>query len=218
VRAVTGLPGGFVYTARVKLVGLLTLTATATAGFLLAVFTTPACTSTCAQNCPAATVYIVSANDGELNGILGDIEVDGPACPSRSTAICLGDAKTSCSHASITGQRAGGCDVAFVFGDRPTEILHLQFGEPMNANGSCCKGYPVIGPALYTIPVKPTGPIYSGTPGTDTYSTDAVTVLVDGGAPDASHADGGQADAGDAGQADAGQADAGQADAGDAGL
>ena len=205
MRHVTGPPGGFVYTARVKLVGLLTLTATATAGFLLAVFTTPACTSTCAQNCPATSVYIGSANDGELLGILGDIEINGPACPSRSTAICLGDVKNSCSHATITGQQPGACDVEFVFGDRPTEILHLQFGETMNANGSCCKGYPVIGPALYTIPVKPTGPIYSGTPGTDTYSTDAVTVLVDGGAPDASHAD-------------AGQADAGQADAGDAGL
>lgn len=191
------------------------MTATAAIGFLLAVFTTPACSSTCGEYCPSTVVYIGSANNHELNGVLGDIEVDGPACPPRSSVLCVGDqSTTACTHTTIIGQQPGDCDVEFVFGDRPTEILHLHFGEPMNANGSCCKGYPVVGPWLYTIPDKPTGPIYSGTLGTDTYSTDGVTVLVDGGVPDASRSDAGKADAG---HADAGT-DAGAPDAGDAGL
>jgi len=214
VRDVTGRRGRLVYTAPVKLVGILGLTALATAGFLLAVFTTPACTSTCAQNCPTTTVYISSANNHELNGILTDIEVDGPACPDRNSVLCIGDmTTTACTHTTITGQQPGECDVEFFFSDRPTEVLRLQFSQTINANGSCCKGYPVIGPALYTIPDKPTGPIYSGTPGTGTYSTDAITVLVDGGATD-----GGHADAGDASQADGSHADAGQGDAGEAGA
>ncbi len=161
-------------------VSILALVAAAAAGFCLAVFTAPGCASNCGGNCPDATVYVGSKDNYELNGILGDIEVDGPACPPRSSALCVGDrATTRCTHTTITAVQPGWCNVAFVFGDRPTEILHLEFGPTMNANGSCCKGFPVLGPSVYIIPDKPTGPIYSGTPGTPTYSTDAITVLTD---------------------------------------
>ncbi len=149
-------------------------------GFALAVFTAPGCASSCGENCPTTTVYIGSNDNHELNGILADLEVNGPACPPRYSVLCVGDMSTTgCTHTSITGTQPGWCDVEFVFSDRPTEVLHLQFGPTMNANGSCCRGYPVVGPSLYVIPDKPTGPIYSGTQGTGTYSTDAITILTD---------------------------------------
>ncbi len=159
---------------------ILALAAAAAAGFALAVFTAPGCASNCGENCPAATVYIGTNGNYELNGVLGDIEVNGPACPPRYSVLCVGDmATTACTHTTITATQPGWCDVEFVFGDRPTEILHLEFGSTINTNGSCCRGYPVIGPSVYIIPVKPTGPIYSGTPGTGSYSTDAITILTD---------------------------------------
>jgi hypothetical protein len=159
---------------------ILALVAAAAAGFVLAVVTAPGCASNCGENCPVTTVYIGSSDNHELNGTLGDIEVNGPACPPRYSVLCVGDmSTTACTHTTITGTQAGWCDVEFVFGDRPTEILHLEFGPTMNANGSCCNGNPVIGPSVYIIPDKPTGPIYSGTPGTPSYSTDAITIVRD---------------------------------------
>ena len=161
-----------------KLLSLLTLAAAA--GFAVALFSAHGCISNCAGNCPTTSVYIGDPDDYELNGILLDLEVNGPACPPSYGVVCVGDmTNTGCTHTSITGQKPGWCDVLFVFSDRPNEILHLEFGDTVNANGSCCQGFPVIGPSSYTIPDKPTGPIYSGTPGTPTYSTDAITLLRD---------------------------------------
>ena len=159
-------------------------TVAATAGFALAILTAPAgCASNCGANCPAATVYIGTNDNQELNGILTDLEVNGPACPPQSAITCWGDRlTTTCTHTTITATQPGRCDILFGFSDRPSEIVRLQFGPVVNANGSCCNGYPVEGPSVYTIPAKPTGPIYSGTVDAGTYDTDAIVVLVDAGA------------------------------------
>jgi hypothetical protein len=192
-----------------RLSSVLALTTAGTLGFLLALFTAHGCVSNCAGNCMPSMVYVGSADNYELNGILTDLEVNGPACPPRSGITCLGDGQTTvCTHVGIASSQPGACDVLFVFSDRPSEILRLQFGPPVNSNGSCCKGNTVLGPSVYTIPDKPTGPIYSGSPDAGTYDTDAVVVLTDAGA--ASKTDAGAADAG---AADAGAADAGAADA-----
>ncbi|HXJ19014.1 MAG TPA: hypothetical protein VMT03_02190 [Polyangia bacterium] len=183
-----------------KLVSLLTLAAAA--GFALAIFTAPGCASRCGENCPITTVYISSPDNAELNGILQDLEVQGDACPPGYGVYCNGDEySTGCTHVTVTAMQPGECDVLFVFNDRPNEIVHLQFGPTRNANGSCCKGYPVLGPWLYTIPDKPTGgTIYSGGGDAGPIDTDAVTVVTDAAATTTT--DGGT-DAADAG-ADAG--------------
>jgi hypothetical protein len=163
------------------LLSVLTIAAAA-AGFAAALFGNSGCGSTCAQNCPATTVYIGSNDNHELNGILTNLDVMGPACPPSYGLGCSGDGTTTiCTNVTITAQHPGACDVLLVFSDRPSEIVHLKFGETVNANGSCCRGYPVIGPSVYTIPDKPTGPIYSGGFDGGPIDTDAVTVLTDAG-------------------------------------
>jgi hypothetical protein len=187
---------------KLKLVS--SLTAAGLAGFLLALFTAQhGCSSDCASNCPAQLVYIGSADNAELSGDIS-FDVYGPACPPESSVICLGDmSSTSCTHTTVTGQSMGGCDVLVAFNPytdmRPWEIIHLQFAAPSNAPGTCCPGYPVIGPSTYIIPDHPTqGGVY-GTydGGQKIYSN---ITYADGGAsadPDASRAaDGATADAG----------------------
>lgn len=187
-----------------KLTSIIAAAAVAIAGFLLALVTAAGCAGNCAGNCPPTSVWVSSENKKELNGILTGLDVNGEACPPRSAITCQGDRlTTTCDHVLVEPFASGTCDVLFEFSDRPSEILRLKFGVPMNANGSCCKGYPVQGPSVYTIPAKPTGPIYSGSVDAGTYDTDAVVVLTDGGA-DAHPQDGGS-DAADAG-ADAGDA------------
>lgn len=177
-----------------KLTSILAFAATAGLGFALAVFTAPGCASNCGANCPESSVYIGTDNNQELNGILTDIEVNGAACPPQSSVTCWGDRVTTvCTHTLITGTQPGRCDVLFVFSDRPSEIVRLQFGPVTNANGSCCNANPVEGPSVYIIPPKPTGPIHSGSVDAGTYDTDAVVVLTDAAAHDAG------ADAHDAG-------------------
>ncbi|HVY40851.1 MAG TPA: hypothetical protein VHM31_23090 [Polyangia bacterium] len=192
-----------------KLIPCLALAVAATAGFVAAVFTGGGCASDCGNNCQDATVWVGSANNKELNGILLGFDVNGPACPPASALGCLGDRETtSCTHVLIAAQQPGACDVLFIFSDRPNEILRLQFGPTVNANGSCCKGYPPLGPSVYTIPAKPTGPIYSGSADAGTYSTDAVVVLTDAGAGTDASRDAGRDAAHDAGADGPGEAGA----------
>jgi hypothetical protein len=158
-----------------KVVPLLTVAAAAI-GFVAAIVTTSVSCDQCAVDCPPTTVYIGSPDNHELNGILVNLDVRGEACPPLYSVTCVGDRyTTTCTHLTITGQQAGACDVLFVFSDRPNEILHLQFGKPL----SCCRGYPVQGPSYYTIPDKPTGPIYSGGNDAGPIDTDAVTIVTD---------------------------------------
>src|SRR5262245_51604754 len=127
-------------------------------GFLLALFTAQhGCASKCGEYCPATTVYIGSPDDTELNV---EFDVDGPACPPRYSVGCTGDENTTyCTHTTITGQSPGACDVLVAFDPyddgRPWQIIHLEFGQPYNAPGTCCQGYPVIGPSTYIIPDHP---------------------------------------------------------------
>jgi hypothetical protein len=173
--------------SKTKLASLLTLAAAA--GFAVALFTAPGCASNCGEVCPATTVWVSSPDNRELNGILEDLQVAGDACPPGFGVYCNGDQyQTGCTHVTITAQKPGECDVLFVFSDRPNEILHLQFGPTMNSNGTCCKGYPVLGPWLYTIPDKPTGPIYSGGGDAGPIDTDAITIVTDAAPPTATDA------------------------------
>lgn len=207
MRGITPRAQPVVYTARVKSKRYLAVTVAAAAGVLAAgattLFTGGGCASDCGNNCGDPTVWVGSANNKELYGILLGFDTNGPACPPASALACQGDTvTTSCTHVVITAQQPGACDVLFIFGDRPNEILRLQFGPTVNANGSCCKGYPPLGPSTYTIPAKPTGPIYSGSTDAGTYSTDAVVVVTDA-APDAPHDAGRDGSAHDAGSSDA---------------
>jgi hypothetical protein len=181
------------------------LTVAALVGFLLAVFTVQhGCASNCGNNCPATTVYIGSSDNAELSIAF---DVYGPACPRASSVLCTGDeSTTSCTHTGITALSPGRCDVLVVFDPytdgRPSEIVHLEFGQPYSAPGTCCNGFPVVGPSTYIIPDHPSGgEIYSTTDG-GSRDYDAIFVIHDG-AADAT---------GDAGARDAG-ADSAPADA-----
>lgn len=183
---------------------LSSLAAAALGGFLLALFTAQhGCASNCASACPANTVYIGSSDNAELP--IG-FDVYGPACPPVSAVVCTGDeSTTACTHTTITGQTVGRCDVLVVFNPdtdgRASEIIQLQFGPTTKAPGTCCKGYPVLGPATYIIPDHPTGGEIYGTADGGDRQYDAIFVIHDAGA-----------DAGDSGARDAG-ADSRPADA-----
>jgi hypothetical protein len=180
------------------------LTAAGLLGFFLAVVTAQhGCASSCGNYCPATLVYIGSGDDAQLSVAF---DVNGPACPPASSVQCLGDqSSTTCTYATVTAVKPGRCDVLVQFNPysdgRPSEIVELEFGQPYAAPGTCCPGYPVIGPSVYIIPDHPSqGGIYSPADG-GVKDYDAIFVIRDGGA-----------DAKDAGASDAG-ADSLSADA-----
>jgi hypothetical protein len=146
------------------------------------------CASNCGTNCPSPTVYIGNLDNQQL--YINDILVDGPACPPQEGVYCLGDqATTSCTHVTITGVAPGRCDVLIVFQDRPAEIVHAEFGPPIQQG--CCKGYTIVGDSVFAIPLNPDAGI-SGVDG----GSDAVTIVVDAGASDAAANDAGTSDTG----------------------
>jgi hypothetical protein len=162
-------------------------------GFLIAIFTAQhGCAGNCAANCPATTVYIGSPDDTELSIAF---DVNGPACPNGENVVCTGDeSQTYCTHTTVTGQAASWCDVLVAFDPytdgRPWQIIHLEFGQTNNTNGSCCAGYPVIGPATYIIPDHPqSGGVYGTNADGSARDYDAISTLHDASAADA--ADGG---------------------------
>jgi hypothetical protein len=175
---------------------LSSLTAAALIGFLLAVITAQhGCASNCAANCPADTVYIGSSDNAELPVAF---DVAGPACPPRSSVLCIGSQGTnSCSHTTVTGLGVGRCDVLVQFNPytdgRPSEIVQLQFGPPYSAPGTCCKGYQVLGPSTYIIPDHPNGGSIYGTVDGGDRQYDAIFIIRDA-----------SADANDSGARDAG--------------
>ncbi len=167
------------------------LTVLALAGFLLAVFTAqPGCASNCGANCPSPTAYIGSSDDYQLDVAF---DVYGPACPSRSSVVCIGDqGNTTCTHTTVTGQAQSWCDVLVAFNPytdgRPSQIVHLEFGPPYSAPGTCCEGFPVVGPTTFIIPDHPSqGGVYATTDG-GTRFYDAITFVTDGGADSAGDA------------------------------
>ncbi|HMF39505.1 MAG TPA: hypothetical protein VKQ32_02365 [Polyangia bacterium] len=132
------------------------------------------CTSNCKSNCPPASIYIGDLNNTELP--INAIAVDGPACPPQYGVYCTGDGQTTtCTHVTITGFAEGMCDVVIVFSDRPTEIVHTQFGPPIMQG--CCTGYSIIGDSVFIIPNSSDAGI-SGLDG----PTDQVSFPVDAGA------------------------------------
>jgi hypothetical protein len=146
------------------------------------------CGSNCGTNCPNATVLIANPDNEELP--IDDILVDGPACPPGYGVYCAGGPGTICTHFTITGVAQGFCDVLIVFHDRPDEIVRTEFGPPIQQG--CCKGYSIVGDSVFVIPTNPDASIHGLDGGTD-----AVTIVVDAGASDAS--DAGANDAGGAG-------------------
>ena len=166
--------------------------ATGVAG--IAVLVAPVgCTSDCKSNCPPASIYIGDLDNTQL--AINAIGVQGPACPPQYGVSCAGDGHTTtCTHVTITGFAEGTCDVVIVFADRPTEIVHTQFGPPVHQG--CCSGYTIVGDSVFVIPTSADAGI-SGVDG----PSDQVSFQVDGGASDAG--DGGATDAG----ADGGGAD-----------
>ncbi len=173
------------------------LTVAALVGFLLAVFTAQhGCASNCEASCPTNTVFIGSSDNYELSL---NFQVNGPACPPASTVICTGDENTTyCTHTTVTGQAPGRCDVLVQFDPysdgRPSEIVQLFFGQPYSAPGTCCSGFPVIGPSVYTIPDHPSGGEIYSTTDAGLMDYDAIVIVRDGGAD--SGADAGAKDAG----------------------
>jgi hypothetical protein len=140
----------------------------------------PGCSSNCNTICPANYVYIGSP-DGMTQVPITGIYLGGPSCPPTYSVTCVGTPQTGgCTHLTLTGQQPGLCDVGLTFSDRPSEVVHLEFGEIKN----CCPGYPVVGDSSFFIPADPTMPIY----GANHLNPDAVMIVVDGGADGAGDA------------------------------
>jgi hypothetical protein len=131
------------------------------------------CGSTCGANCPTNEVRVQAANI-TTDIAINDLAWAGPACPHYGP-VCGGDGNlgTTCTHVDIIAAGPGSCDLLIVFGDRPSEIVHAEFGPPITQG--CCAGYSVVGDAVFVIPTDPTQIIY----GADGGSTDAVTVVPD---------------------------------------
>jgi len=168
-----------------------TAIAAAVAGLIaLSVVVAPTgCASNCRTNCPTVSVYIGNFDNVQL--FISDIAVEGPACPSASGVYCVGDnnVTTNCTHFTITGVGPGFCDVTIFFADRPAEVVHTQFGPPVQQG--CCTGYSIVGDSVFVVPDNPDAAI-GGLDG----ASDQVTVVVDGGTSDGNDADGETTDAG----------------------
>jgi len=158
------------------------LGAAALVGFLLAVFTAQhGCASNCAANCPSTYVYIGDIDNYELANVVTGFAMSGAACPATGGIGCVGDEMTTtCTHFTITASMPGTCDFYVTFSDRPTEVVHLEYGPTENSNGSCCRGYPVLGATTYVIPDHASGGLIYPLNGTDGGASN-VTVLTDGG-------------------------------------
>lgn len=173
---------------RIAAVAVTVIAAVGAAVLAVAVLAAPTgCASNCGTNCPANFVYIGDLDNVQLS--IDQILVNGPACPNPQAVYCVGDNyTTNCTHFIITGVAPGACDVLIVFHDRPAEIVHTQFGPPIQQG--CCQGYTIVGDSVFVIPDNPD----AGITGLDG-GMDAVTIVVDGGTGDAG-LDGGTGDAG----------------------
>jgi hypothetical protein len=156
----------------------------AVAGLMIALATTQhGCASSCGNNCPNTAVYIGSIDNHELGGVITGYQLLGPACPSLTG--CVGDRSTNtCTHFTLTASQPGICDFYITFSDRPTEVVHLTFGPTQNKAGTCCEGYPPVGPNTYAIPDSPSGGLIYPVDGWDGGPTN-VSLYGDGATGDA---------------------------------
>jgi hypothetical protein len=156
----------------------------------LALFAPAGCGgSDCKVICGPGQAYIGSA-DGKTAIPLAGYEFSGPACPPNYGKTCIPpQSGYGCAYFTVTGLGPGACDVGVVFSDRPAEIIHLEFG----ASKTCCPGFPVVGDSTFIVPANPDAGITGNLSGAD-----AITIVVDGGASDATDdaADGGVTDGG----------------------
>jgi hypothetical protein len=167
----------------------------AVAGSLLALLTAQHGCSDCRSNCPTTSVYIGSIDNHELAGVITGFSMSGPACPTLEG--CVGDEQnTLCTHFTVTASQPGICDFYITFSDRATEVVHLTYGQTQNSGGTCCQGYPVLGPTVYAIPDYANGGLIYPANGPDGGPTN-VSLYGDGSTRDAARDAG--TDAGDGG-------------------
>lgn len=114
----------------------------------MAALASAGCQSDCRSKCPPTEVVVV-ASPGENLGIMTGTW-SGPAC-RPTVQYCEPDSVNVCVRFRIVGFGEGSCDVALTFDDgRPAMTVHAEFG-PLPTQG-CCRGNPVIGPSIITIP------------------------------------------------------------------
>jgi len=159
---------------RKRIAVTVTAIAAAAGGIAAALLVVPTgCTSNCGSHCPPASIYIGDLDNTQLP--ITAIGVQGPACPPQYGVYCTGDGQTTtCTHVTITGFAQGSCDVVIVFSDRPAEVVHTQFGPPIQQG--CCSGYSIVGDSVFVIPTSSD----AGITGVDG-SSDQVSFDVDGG-------------------------------------
>ena len=144
---------------------LSSLTAIALAGFLLAVFTAQhGCTSNCAEQLPVDHRLHRVDRRHRARHSLRRLR---PGLPAALQRALHRRREHQLLHAHDHRRPDGGrCDVLVAFNPytdgRQWEVIHLQFGQPTSAPGTCCNGYPVIGPSTYIIPDHPSqGGVYA---------------------------------------------------------
>jgi hypothetical protein len=171
----------------------------------------PGCASKCGSNCPNTEIGVLASSGENLNWT-GSVDGGpgtnwtGPACPPYPPS-CRGDDNNPCQIFTIVGSGPGTCDLTITFSDRPTFVVHAEFG-PATTQG-CCKGFPVIGSAVVMVPPLGSPPQDAGAPpaGDAAAATDASDAAAATDASDAAAA----TDAGDTAATDAD--DAASADA-----
>src|SRR6185369_7913538 len=127
------------------------------------------CQSDCRSKCPPTEVVVV-ASPGENLGIMTGTW-NGPAC-RQTVQYCEPDSVNACVRFRIVGFAEGTCDVALTFDDgRPAMTVHAEFG-PAPTQG-CCRGHPVVGPSIITIPPLPTDAGTDAPPAVDAADDDA---------------------------------------------
>jgi hypothetical protein len=140
------------------------------------------CGSTCATNCPAIVFDIFATPGDNLN--IATAQLVGPGCPLE-LSNCRGDLSGAnpCARISLLASQPGLCELDLTFSDgRPQTAIQTEFGP--ETHQGCCHGFPVIGPASYTVP--PLHPVGGFDAATDSASgsdaaPDAVTSDTTGG-------------------------------------
>jgi hypothetical protein len=131
---------------------------------LLAGATIGGCASNCATNCPNIEFDVVATVGENLN--VYSATWSGAGCPTNATPSCRGnfDGTNICVRFTMIAPHEGTCQLDLAFTDgRPQFSATATFG-PATTQG-CCQGFPVVGPALATVP--PLHPVIGFDAGSD---------------------------------------------------
>jgi hypothetical protein len=117
-----------------------------------------ACDGNCRSNCPVTALTVVASPGENLDINTG--HWTGPAC-RPTIEYCTPDpadpTNFPCIAFQIVGAAEGSCEVALTFkDDRAPITVHADFG-PATTQG-CCRGFPLTGPPVFTIPPLHGGP------------------------------------------------------------